>query len=308
MNKCPSIKTALITGATGFIGSHLVKHLLNAGWDVHIIIRPESNLNLLEKIHHKITIHQHDGSTNGMISILLSVKPNIVFHLASLFLSHHEAKDIEPMIQSNILFGTQLIEAMTATGVYSLINTGTSWQHFQNEPYNPVCLYAATKQAYETILTYYMEISPLKVVTLKLFDTYGPNDPRRKLIPMLQEAAGNQQAIAMSPGNQLIDLVHIDDVCNAFVVAAERLINDDTFGQSEEYAVSSGKPMLLKDIVKTYEAVTGKHLSIEWGKRPYRIREVMIPWNTGRKLPDWEPKIQLEEGIKNLETGNEILE
>ena len=70
MNKRPPTKTALITGATGFIGSHLVNHLLNNEWDVHIIIRPKSNLNLLEKIHHRITIHQHDGSTNGMITIL----------------------------------------------------------------------------------------------------------------------------------------------------------------------------------------------------------------------------------------------
>ena len=162
------------------------------------------------------------------------------------------------MIQSNILFGTQLIEAMTVNGVYSLINTGTSWQHFQNQPYNPVCLYAATKQAYETILAYYMEVSPLKVVTLKLFDTYGPNDPRRKLIPLLHEAAEKQHTLAMSPGEQLIDIVHIDDICNAFVVAADRIINNVIFSQWEEYAVSSGKPLLLKDIVKTYEAVTGK--------------------------------------------------
>lgn len=308
MIKQLSTKTALITGATGFAGSHLANRLFHDEWDVHVIIRPTSSLDSLQKILQGITVHCHDGTTNQMISIMKKVKPDVVFHLASLVLSQHEIKDTEPMIQSNILFGTQLVEAMIATGIYSLINTGTSWQHFQNQPYNPVCLYAATKQAFETILTYYMEVSPLNIIILKLFDTYGSNDPRRKLIPLLQEAAKKRQTLSMSQGEQLIDLVHIDDVCNAYVMAAERLINNDTFGQWEEYAVSSGNPLLLKDIVRTYETVTGKELSIKWGERPYRMREVMIPWNQGSKLPGWEPKIQLEEGIKNLKVSNGIVD
>ena len=220
MTKQQSTKTALITGATGFAGSHLAMRLFHDEWNVHVIIRPTSSLDSLQKILPRITVHCHDGTTNQLISIMKKVKPDVVFHLASLVLSQHETKDIEPMIQSNIIFGTQLVEAMTSTEIYSLINTGTSWQHFQNQPYNPVCLYAATKQAYEMILTYYMEVSPLKVVNLKLFDTYGPDDSRRKLIPLLQEAAEKQHTLAMSPGEQLIDIVHIDDVCNAFVVAA----------------------------------------------------------------------------------------
>ena len=69
-------------------------------------------------------------------------------------------------MSSNITFGTQLVEAMVANGCYQFVNTGTSWQHYENDEYNPVNLYAATKQAFEDILRYYVETSALRVITL----------------------------------------------------------------------------------------------------------------------------------------------
>lgn len=293
-------KTALITGATGFVGLHLANRLVSEGWAVHVIVRPQSKVASLQKISQNLTIHYHDGTTKQMITIMNDVRPDVVFHLASFVLSQHEAKDIESLIQSNILFGNQLAEAMTLSRVYCLVNTGTSWQNFQNHEYNPVCLYAATKQAFEAILTYYIEVSPLRVVNLKLFDNYGPYDTRKKLIPLLQETARKQIPLAMSNGEQFIDLVYIDDVVSAYLVAAERLMNNEG-SQWEEYAVSSGTPILLKDLVKLYESIIGKNLPIKWGARPYRQREVMVPWSKGKWLPNWEPKIKLEEGLRNLE-------
>lgn len=296
-------KTAIITGATGFVGSHVVQRLIADGWDMHLIIRSKTRLSLIQNILDYVKLHQHDGSTNGLINILESVKPQIVFHLASLFLAQHESEDIEPLLQSNMIFSTQLVEAMVTNGVYQLVNTGTSWQHFENVDYNPVCLYAATKQAFETILTFYTETTPLKVINLKLFDTYGPNDLRVKLFSLLQKVAREQKPLAMSPGEQLIDIVYIDDVVDAFVLAAERLHNNKV-QEWEEYAVSSGNPIKLRELVETYSRIIGKPLPIEWGGRPYRTREVMVPWNKGILLPGWEPKISIEEGIRRMERIN----
>ncbi|GAH74036.1 unnamed protein product, partial [marine sediment metagenome] len=212
MTKKTDNRIALVTGATGFVGSHLVRRLIKDGWEAHIITRSSSSLAQLEDVCNKIIVHRHDGTTNSMINIVKGVKPEIVFHLASLFLAQHTSEDIERLVQSNLLFGVQLAEAMTLQGVTKLVNTGTSWQHFQNEPYNPVCLYAATKQAFKDMLKFYVEASELKVITLKLFDTYGPDDPRPKLFTLLRKVADEQTELAMSPGEQLIDLVYIDDV------------------------------------------------------------------------------------------------
>jgi nucleoside-diphosphate-sugar epimerase len=293
-------KRALVTGATGFVGSHLVRRLAADGWNVHVIVRPNSDLFLLENLLETVTIHEHDGSTNGMLAIVETANPSVVFHLASLFLAQHKPDDLEPMMQSNLLFGTQLLEAMTATGAYRLVNTGTSWQHFENKAYSPVCLYAATKQAYEMIVAFYTETTPLKVITLKLFDTYGPDDPRPKLFTVLRKIGKEPKPFPFSPGEQLIDLVYIDDVVDAYMLAAQRL-QTVSGNQREEYAVSSGKPIRLKEVVQLYERLQGQKLPINWGERSYRPREVMVPWENGRRLPGWEPRIQLEDGIRRME-------
>ena len=292
-------RKALITGGTGFIGSALCRRLVTDGWDVHLVVRNESAFSQLDGILDRITLGVHDGSTEGIQAILRKTKPTTVFHLASLFLVEHKPADIEPLIQSNIVFGTQLVEAMAANGVYELVNTGTSWQHFESHEYNPVCLYAATKQAFENILTFYVKVTPLRVITLKLFDTYGPNDPRNKLFNLLRRAAKTQVPLAMSPGEQLVDLVYLDDVVEAYLEAARRLSEPEV--QQEAYAVSSGSPIRLKELVQIYSRVTGIPVPVEWGHRPYRFREVMIPWNKGRSLPGWLPRINIEEGIRRME-------
>lgn len=295
----------VVTGATGFVGSHLAHHLVDNGWDVHIIVRQHSSLEPLKEILDSITVHRHDGSTGKMLSIFRIVKPVMVFHLASLFLAEHKSEDIVPLIESNILFGTQLVEAMRQYNVNWLVNTGTSWQHYENNDYNPVCLYASTKQAFESILNFYTETTPLKTITLKLFDTYGPDDKRGKLFSLLERLAMRNEPLSMSPGEQLIDLVYVDDVVDAFLVAAARLQNG-LKGQHEIYAVSSSLPVRLKELVRLYEEMIGRKLPILWRGRPYRSREVMITWNKGPLLPGWVPKVSLEEGIRRMVYVNDI--
>ena len=294
------VKKALLTGATGFIGSHLATYLVADGWDVHIIIRPNSNYSLLRDIINNITIYIHDGSSSDMLNIFSKAQPATVFHLASLFLDQHQPEDIEPMIKSNILFGVQLLEAMKLHHVCRLINTGTSWQHYNNADYDPVCLYAATKQAFEDILKYYIETTSIHAITLKLFDTFGPNDLRNKLFQLFKIMQDNTAAISFSEGEQLIDLVYIDDVVDAFYKAAVLLQNNSIIYDC--FSISSGHPLSLKDLVKIYCNLSGKQLPIDWGSKPYRPREVMIPWNMGKPLPNWHPKYSLESGIKKLLT------
>ena len=293
-------RIALVTGGTGFVGANLVRRLVRDGWETHVIVRQGSDLSMLSGVEQAIRVHVHDGSTEQLIEIVQLASPRLVFHLASLFLAQHTSQDIEPLIHSNLLFSTQLVEAMSVNGVRHLINTGTSWQHFENKEYNPVCLYAATKQAFGAVLTYYVEVSNLSAVSLQLFDTYGPNDPRAKLFTLLRKTARTGEALLMSPGEQLIDMVYIDDVLDAYLLAAERLLQNKV-DRHETYAVTSGKPIKLRDLVETYSRITGQLLVVEWGARTYRPREVMLPWNKGEVVPGWEPRIELAAGIELME-------
>lgn len=230
-----------------------------------------------------------------MRGIVRNACPDVVFHLASWFLSEHQPKDIERLIESNLLFGTQLVEAITLEGMKYLVNTGTSWQHYENHDYSPVNLYAATKQAFETLLQFYVEARDLRVITLKLFDTYGTDDPRPKLINLLRRVAIEGESLAMSPGEQLVDLVHVDDVVRAFRMAGDRLVAGAVCGH-ECYAVSSTQPMRLREVVALAEFVLERRLPIDWGGRPYRDREVMRPWS-GNTIPGWKQVIPLRTGL-----------
>ena len=109
----------------------------------------------------------------------------------------------------------------------------------------------------------------------------------------------------MSAGEQLIDLVYIDDVIDGYILVAERLMSNKV-STMEEYAISSGNPISLKKLVTVYGEIIGKALRVKWGGRPYRPREVMVPWNKGQLLPGWKPKIRLVEGIKRMEKMNEL--
>lgn len=272
-----------------------MRRLVRDGLEVHIVSRAGSRMPGAPEFAQVIN-HVHDGSTAGMVTCVAQAKPDVVFHLASIFFSQHTTKDIESLIQSNVLFGNQLLEAMKVNEVNCLINTGTSWQHYSNDDYNPVCLYAATKQAFEAILEYYIQTYGIKAITLKLFDTYGPDDPRPKLFHLLEKASISNEPLLMSPGEQSIDLVHIDDVITAYTIAAERLASK-RMQKHEIYAISSGEPVSLRLLVKIYEEVIHVKLPVQWGARPYREREVMTLWSRGKKLPNWEPKISLREGI-----------
>ena len=140
-----------------------------------------------------------------------------------------------------------------------------------------------------------------RVITLKLFDTYGPSDFRPKLVTLLNNAAMNNQPLSMSPGEQLIDLVHIDDVIHAYLIAANSLLANEV-SSHERYVVSSGHPITLKKLIQLYMTATGRNIQINWGARPYRFREVMNTWRDGLLINGWQPTITLNEGFKSLDS------
>ena len=291
----------IVTGSTGFIGGHLTEHLLRSGNDVGVILRQHSQFEQISSHQDRSLVKLiYDGSTDSLISSLRNFQPEAVVHVASFFVAEHKSDQIIDLITSNVLFGTQILEAMTLSNCSKLVNIGTSWQHFLQERYNPVCLYAATKQAFEDIARFYVEAKNLSITTLKLFDTFGPNDKRAKILPyLLDPKNANKEKVDMSPGDQLIDLVYIDDVVTAILLALERLKDERDKGATE-YAVSSEHPMRLRDLVAFIARITSNTNKFNWGGRPYREREVMIPWNGGKTIPGWNAHVTIEEGLKRI--------
>ncbi len=286
----------LISGATGFIGRHLTKTLLKEGHRVSIIVRKSTNISNLPK---KIKVIEENGDIDTLIKTFKKQKFDGVIHLASLFLAHHQSKDIPALITSNVLFGSILLEASEKAGIPWFINTGTFWQHYQNKDYSPGNIYAATKQAIEAIAQYYIEAGNINFVTLKLSDTFGPEDTRPKIFNLWLKNIESKITLEMSPGEQIIDINYIDNVISGFIKMTSILQRDTKRKlNGKSFVISAKKLMTLKELSKIFEKVSGETLSIDWGKKPYRLREVMVPWNKGNKIPGWKPTVTLEDGIR----------
>ena len=293
-----TFKSALITGATGYIGSQLCERLIEDGWKVSAVVRARPDAKKPAWMD-QATVTEYDGTTQSVSNSVAAAKPDVVFHLASMFVAEHQPAQIADLVGSNVLFGTQLVDACARQGIKSFINTGTSWQHYRSESYDPVCLYAATKQAFEDVLDFYVDAFGMKAVTLKLFDTYGPGDPRPKLINLLLRTSSSGDSLGMSPGEQRLDLVHITDVVEAFLAAA-RLMDTTTAAGHERYSVSSGQSVSIQELAELFAEITGVPLRIQWGGRPYRAREVMHPIAAHPSLPNWRPAVPLRLGLAKL--------
>lgn len=291
------MKKALITGGTGFIGSNLCRRLLKDGWKIFLITKKEFGYDNIIDIKEKLEIYEYEDDFSELMEYVKRIEADVVFHLASTIITEHKAQDIHKILQGNITFGTEILEAMKYSNTKLLVNTGTYWQHYNNEEYNPVDLYAATKEAFQNIIKYYVEVENIRCITLKLFDTYGEDDKRPKLINLLNKFADEGTELNMSPGEQILDLVHVEDIVEAYIVAYENL-NKDLCLRDEKYAVATEERYQLKEIIQLFEEISNKKLKISWGGREYRSREVMIPWSKYEILPNWNFKISLEQGLR----------
>lgn len=290
-------RRALVTGASGFIGSHLTRHLQAEGWTVGVIARPASAEELRSEPQ-LAEIYPYSGRTEEVCDAVLAFQPDAVFHLASLFLTQHRVEDVQALIDGNVLLGTQMLEGMRQAGVTALVNAGTAWQNFDGDGYLPVNLYAATKQAFEDIAAFYVEVAGLRSVTLRLFDSYGPGDRRKKLLRLMLDSLRTGEPLGMSPGDQVIDLAHVEDLCRAFARAAEMALSQTGAGAAV-YAVSGGQRRSVREVAATLEQAAGKSIPLTFGARPHRDREVMVPWD-GPSLPGWAPRVTLLEGFRRL--------
>lgn len=294
----PAKERALVTGATGFVGKRLAARLLELGWDVALLVREGSRRERLQDLPGP-QIHQHDGTMSGAMRILREARPQFVFHLAALSLAEHTVDDVDDLVRSNVMLGVQLAEAMTQTGSPYLINTGTFWQFYEGDDrYDPVCLYAATKQALEDLLCFYSRTGRIRVLNLRLTDTYGPADPRGRLLQALLDWHEGAEPLALTPGEQALDLLHVDDAVAAYLHAAHLLATKaPDLGAS--YFASTGRLTTVRELVRIVEAAKGRKVEAAFGKRDYRAREVMKPRQEPR-LPGWSAQISLEDGIRQM--------
>jgi nucleoside-diphosphate-sugar epimerase len=266
---CKSNHRILVTGATGFIGSYLVFSLLKDGYVVGIVTRDPSNLQKFEAIKNDIIIL---GSDNYSViySGIKNFIPDVVIHTAAM-VNQQRPEQIVDLINANITFGTHVLESMKENDVTKFINIGTRWQHIGNKRYCPANLYAATKEAFKDILIYY-ETRGIRHKTVELCDTFGSGDTRKKVLDLLINACNNRESVDLSPGEQVLDLSCVGDICR-FILTG---IQSDNFFDNKTVSLS-GTVIKLRDLGKMIEEQYKISGFLKWGAKAYRDHEVMLP-------------------------------
>jgi nucleoside-diphosphate-sugar epimerase len=269
----------VLSGATGFIGSHLVPALLKAGHKAAILKRASSDLKNLKAFKNDIPIY-HSDTYSDIYAGIRDFSPDIVIHAAAWVVFKPAGEKIAELIYSNITFGTQILDAMAENNITNFVNIGTYWQHLENQRYNPSNLYAATKEAFKDIILYY-EKRGIQHKTLELYDTFGTGDSRKKIMDLLITACRNREGLDLTPGEQVLDLTYIGDICNFLVsnIGTPAFFDNGT-------VLISGTPIRLRDLGTMIEKKFNTPGLFHWGAKPYREQEVMIP-------PSYFPKIQL---------------
>jgi nucleoside-diphosphate-sugar epimerase len=292
------MRKVIVSGGNGFIGSSLILCLLAKSIEVHAIVN--ENHQRLDAILPGDCIHVLHGGIGSVVEIVTRVIPDTIFHLAAVYAEPDSSRSVLRMIDGNLTLGACLLFAATQCSPQPVfINTGTYWQFDPNSTYSPNTLYAATKHAFQDILLFYRERWGVRSVSLVLYDTFGENDTRPKLWRRITTALPGE-SLRLSPGDQTIHLIHIDDTVSAFFQAAEML--QEHSAMEPLYSLSSPAPVKLRTLVEELNAKGNLNLNLQWGAVPYWEGQVLVPW-VGKALPGWVPKVEVLPALLSMATA-----
>ena len=296
--------SALVTGGTGFIGSALVARLVEMNCKVWVMSRLDSNKNRLSRFSDQITILNCDLSVASPESISsLCPEVDVIFHLAAAGV-HDLGTESTRMRAVNVQGTKSLLEASRDNGVPRFIHVGSCFEYGGGSDLNeesslrPKSVYALTKmEASEAVLLNSKEFG-YDATVLRPFMIYGPGELETRLIPHIISQALQGKAINLTGGEQVRDLVFIDDAVDLLLKVAS---SSNLGGQI--FNICSGQGWKVKDVaVKTME-LTGSKSSLNFGALPYRVDEAMCIVGNPEKAANllaWTCSTDLESGIRSL--------
>lgn len=289
----------LLTGATGFVGSHLARLLVREGCEVFAVVRENSNLwrinDIVQNLH---LVRCNLLAYENLDAHLKKIKPEMCIHLAWYAVpgKYLGAEDNMTSLAASL----HLVSSLKKADCRRFVGVGTCFEYdtslgqlSETSPTRPDSLYAASKLALQTVLKQFGDASGMQIAWPRLFYQYGPFEDERRLVPSVISSLLRNQGVNTTKGEQIRDYLHIEDVASAiWAIANSSLIGPVNIG--------SGQPVAIKDIVTTIGTILGRSGLIRLGALPYGAKDPMFICADNRQLrqyTDWIPRHDLEDGL-----------
>ena len=296
-------KNILVTGGAGFIGSHLVKKLINLKANVSVLIKYNSMIDCprLISVWNKLNIIEADMRNIDSVSEMKKMNFDLVFHLAAYNHVGDSFKHVLENVNSNLISTINLLN--NGPKIKKFIHMGTSEIYgiqskipFNvNEKPNPMSPYAVTKYASELFSILKSKSSKLDLLCVRPFNTFGPFQSEKAIIPELIIKCIQNKAIKTTGGKQTREFNYVDNIVDGILFLTRKIKNN-----IEPINIGSNRPIRIKDLVKKIHSYTFSQSKLCIGSLKYRPNEIwkMQANNKFIVSKGWKPKINFDTGLK----------
>jgi UDP-glucose 4-epimerase len=283
-------RKVLVTGASGFIGYHLCRHLIAHQAEVHGTSRSMSNTQVDGVQWWQCDVADYPA----LEQIFLLVQPDFVFHLASEVTGSRDQQVVLPTMRSNLMSTVHLLSLATKHQCQRLVLAGSLEETLDGTP--PPSPYAAAKAASTLYARMFFNLYHTPVVIARLFMVYGPAQrDTTKLIPYVIRTLLSSEVPKLSSGIRPVDWIYVDDVVDGLLKCA---VMPGVEGKTID--LGSGELVTIREMVEMLRASVAPGAWLGFGELPDRPFERVSAANVAESwvLLSWQPQIPLAEGLR----------
>lgn len=295
-------KTFLITGASGFVGSVLMRRLVKMGCRIHAFVSPKGDLWRIQDLLPAVILHRGDLCDESFVRrAVVEANPDIIYHLATHGGSSSQ-DDVKRILMSNVIGTSNLLEALADVPYTLFVNTGSSSEYgFKQQPMReddfpePNSHYAAAKLAQTMLCQYTARSKDKSMVTFRLFSVYGPYEDPSRLVPTLIRRCLKEESLQMVSPQTARDFIFIEDVVDAYINIKPLL-----GCRGQIFNIGSGTQVSIKEITGLVLGLTGAKVDVQWDAMQSRIWDTPF-WvgdvRRAKEILGWQAKTSLEKGL-----------